>query len=223
MTESRIFFLNFAVLIAFLAISYFYRQHTRRIFWAAAIVLLVSICLLIGFGVIKLSTSETSDSKSLFLTILIFAESIALIFAAEKMNSAMKRQNLTAEDSDSSQTVKESVLIIPNNSLDTRIAREIFPKAIAAGMIIVDGNHFIWKESKVLLAYLCGRIYCNDEPELIKLDKKTHWKLGNRRSFPDDDIRQLFNIAGVGQTRINRRDSFAPINHEKIDDFFKKA
>lgn len=49
--------------------------------------------------------------------------------------------------------------------LDTELARKIFDKAIEEGYIIINDNHYEWTLNKVLLAYMCGRIYCEDYPE----------------------------------------------------------
>ena len=49
--------------------------------------------------------------------------------------------------------------------LDTELARKIFDKAIEEEYIIINDDHYEWTLNKVLLAYMCGRIYCEDYPE----------------------------------------------------------
>lgn len=227
MSAFSFIFLNLGCLVLFLVITSFFKQHTRIIFWTVGLLLFVLTCFLLGFGVFKTWINDRSNGAGVLIPVILLCESAVLIYMAEKWNNTMKSRNKVetsgpSEVSILSQSVEEQVLSLPYN-LDSPMARKIFPKVISSGMIVVQGSHFVWKESKVLLAYLCGRIYCGDEPELLKQDKKAYWKIGNRRVFPDDEICQLFNITGIGQARMNRRDSIAPTNHEKIDQFFEKS
>ena len=48
--------------------------------------------------------------------------------------------------------------------LNTPLAQQVFALAIEKGLMEEVGNHYKWNESKALLAYMCGRIYCGDYP-----------------------------------------------------------
>ena len=69
--------------------------------------------------------------------------------------------------------------------LDTDTARKVFAKAIEAGYITECGSFYKWNNSKVLLAYMCGRIYCGDKSNYSKIEEKTFWKFGRQDMFPN--------------------------------------
>ena len=100
------------------------------------------------------------------------------------------------------------------------MARKVFAKAIEAGYMKEDGTHYKWNESKVLLAYMCGRIYCGDKPIPSKFDDKGSWKFGET-FFPDTELNNLFDISGLGQSRQNRKDLAVPVKSTEIDKFFE--
>jgi hypothetical protein len=104
--------------------------------------------------------------------------------------------------------------------LKTELAEKVFAKAIEAGYIKEEGSHYKWTESKVLLAYMCGRIYCGDYPERLKMETKTYWKFG-MELFPDTELCALFDTSDIGQSRQNRKDLTVPKNFQKIDIFFE--
>ena len=104
--------------------------------------------------------------------------------------------------------------------LDTELARKIFAKAIEEGYIIIDDDHYEWTLNKVLLAYMCGRIYCGDKPEYSKIDRKSFWTFGEGL-FPDVKLGVLFKQNGIGQLRQNRRDEAVPNNADIIDKLFR--
>ena len=110
--------------------------------------------------------------------------------------------------------------IILSETLDTELARKVFAKAIEAGYMKEDGTHYKWNESKVLLAYMCGRIYCGDKPIPSKFDDKGSWKFGET-FFPDTELNNLFDISGLGQSRQNRKDLAVPVKSTEIDKFFE--
>ena len=68
-----------------------------------------------------------------------------------------------------------------------------------------EGSHYKWTESKVLLAYMCGRIYCGDYPERLKMETKTYWKFG-MELFPDTELCVLFATSDIGQSKQKRPD-----------------
>jgi len=46
--------------------------------------------------------------------------------------------------------------------LDTAEAREVFQKAIEAGLMSKTASGYKWEKSNVLLAFMCGVLYCGD-------------------------------------------------------------
>ena len=104
--------------------------------------------------------------------------------------------------------------------MNTELAKKVFGKAIEAGYMEECGSHYKWNESKVLLSYMCGRIYCGDYPERLKMETKTYWKFGTEL-FPDTELCVLFATSDIGQSRQNRKDLTVPKNFHKIDIFFK--
>lgn len=105
--------------------------------------------------------------------------------------------------------------------MDTELARKVFAKAIEAGYMKEDGTHYIWNESKVLLAYMCGRIYCGDKPTVSNIDDREFWKFGRTAFFPDTELNNLFDVSGLGQSRSNRKDLPVPTKSTEIDKFFE--
>ena len=110
--------------------------------------------------------------------------------------------------------------IVLTGQLKTELAEKVFAKAIEYGYMKEEGSHYKWTESKVLLAYMCGRIYCGDYPERLKMETKTYWKFG-MELFPDTELCALFDTSDIGQSRQNRKDLTVPKNFQKIDIFFE--
>lgn len=101
-------------------------------------------------------------------------------------------------------TVPEGI-IIPKD-LDTSLARKVFSKAIDQGFMREDGHYYRWNEneSKVLLAYMCGRIYCGDKPVRIVQTGKVIWEFGKFGFFPETGLNELFQTKDLGQSKSNR-------------------
>lgn len=114
-------------------------------------------------------------------------------------------------------TVPEGV-IIPKE-IDTPLARKVFAKAIELDLIEEDGHHYRWseKESKVLLAYMCGRIYCGDKPDYNEQKRKNYWMPGKWSVFPDTALNNLFQTKDLSISRTNRVYDAAPHKSEMID------
>lgn len=112
-------------------------------------------------------------------------------------------------------------VIIPRG-LNTTLARRVFSRAIDAGFITVNGTHLIWNESTVLLAYMCGRIYCKDKSEKVPYDNKYCWVKG-QDGFPNAELTRLFQRESIGQARLNRNSSTVPKKSEEIDIFFERS
>lgn len=112
-------------------------------------------------------------------------------------------------------------MIIPRR-LNTTLARKTFSKAIYAGYISVNGTHLIWNDSTVLLAYMCGRIYCKDRSEKVPHDNKYCWEKG-QDGFPNAELSRLFQREGISQARLNRNSATVPKESEEIDIFFERS
>lgn len=89
--------------------------------------------------------------------------------------------------------------------LDSEWARRIFDKAMEEGYIIIDDDHYEWTLNKVLLAYMCGRIYCEDCPEKTIYDEKMYWMPGRVELFPGTELDKLFNMKDLTQSRHSRK------------------
>ena len=105
--------------------------------------------------------------------------------------------------------------------LNTPLAQQVFALAIERGLMEEVGNHYKWNESKALLAYMCGRIYCGDYPKYSARDVKSYWKPGRTEFFPESDLNALFQETALGQSRQNRKGEAVPMGSKKIDDLFE--
>ena len=100
--------------------------------------------------------------------------------------------------------------------------RRVFTKALEAGYISVNGTRLIWNDSTVLLAYMCGRIYCKDKAEKVPHENKYCWEKG-QDGLPNAELTRLFQREGIGQARLNRKSATAPKKFEEIDKFFERS
>ena len=71
------------------------------------------------------------------------------------------------------------------------------------------------------LAYMCGRIYCEDYPEKTIYDEKMYWMPGRVELFPGTELDKLFNMKDLTQSRHTRKNKAAPTGFEKIDKLFE--
>lgn len=146
-----------------------------------------------------------------------------MIYAAEDLHQKKRIKGKKIAEIESVQEVivsgHDKVILPPR--LDTEAVRRVFAKAIEEGYIISDGDHYEWTLNKVLLAYMCGRIYCEDYPEKTIYDEKTYWMHGKIEFFPGADLDRLFNITDLTQSRHTRKNKVAPTGFEKIDKLFE--
>lgn len=112
--------------------------------------------------------------------------------------------------------VSELEIVLPSD-LDTVEAKELFKKAIEAGLMEKSEKGFKWKESNALLAYFCGKIYCGDILEIDEVTKEEKVKRGSS-FFPDKPLQELFNVKNLGQSRLQLDNP--PRKKEKIDILF---
>lgn len=95
--------------------------------------------------------------------------------------------------------------------------RKVFKKAIGAGLMEICGQGYKWKRSNVLLAYMCGRLYCGDKIAVDDTTKQLMYKKGIG-SFHETSINKLFDVKNIGQSR--RQIKYTPKGYEDIDKLF---
>ena len=195
------------------------KNYQRTILWTGALIPFFSILLLIGFGLYR-----PDDISSLFGIFLALGCSGLMACMAETRFPTQKKaqENHPAHQVESSESKEESQpgQIQLTAKLDTQLARNVFSKAIEAGLMEVNGNHYKWNGTKVQLAYMCGRIYCGDKPKYDEREEKTYWRFGWTEFFPDSELNALFETTDLGQSRSNRKDQPVPQGSNKIDNLF---
>ena len=232
----QISFLAIGLSALMLAIAYIFKRYQRAILWTVALILFIGTALSLGFGLVKIVENGVVNQIAVYTIVLSFICSAIFACNAEKVHVAMQKKNSvlkvssesqieenSEEDSDQADNDgvnedKENVQLPPR--LDTKVARDIFSKAIEAGLMAENGDHYMWKQSKVLLAYMCGRIYCEDRPKYDRIEDKTFWKFGRTEFFPESDLNELFEVTDLAQSRQNRKDSPVPQGSDKIDELF---
>ena len=207
--------------ILILVFAAMFKRHQRIILWSAAIVIFTGTLLLIGLGVIDLIKDNRPNMT--VATGVFFALCISGVLAcgAEKLHAKNREKDKQMIQSEKNQPEAQDApeKVVLSGRLDTPLARTVFSKAVEAGYMEEAGSHYSWKGTKVLLAYMCGRIYCGDVPEYSKHEQKSFWKFGNGL-FPDVELNALFEQTGIGQSRQNRRDMPVPANAGEIDKLF---
>ena len=146
-----------------------------------------------------------------------------LIYAAEDLHQKkrIKGKKITETESVQEDMVPDHHKVTLPSRLDTELARKIFDKAIEEEYIIINDDHYEWTLNKVLLAYMCGRIYCEDYPEKTIYDEKMYWMPGRVELFPGTELDKLFNMKDLTQSRHTRKNKAAPTGFEKIDKLFE--
>lgn len=224
MTVTRIFLLLLCVFILVLVLATIFKRYQRIILWSAAIVIFTGTLLLMGLGVIDPVTDNRPDSVVITGVAFAFFFSGALAYGAEKLrakNREKEKQTIqTKNNQPEEQDVSKGVVL--SGRIDTPLARTVFAKAVAAGYMEEDGSHYRWRKgTKALLAYMCGRIYCEDYPEKTKYDDKVFWMPGRVELFPGTELDKLFNMKDLTQSRHSRKNKAAPVGSEKIDKLFE--
>jgi hypothetical protein len=223
----QIIFLNIGLCVILLAIAFVFKKYARVILWSSAITLFVGTLLLVGLGVVNPVSDNETGSSEFWGTIMFLISAAALVIGAEilREKNIKNVEEVVSVDAEIilSETLDTiiSFLLMPFTSSFTELARKVFAKAIEAGYMKEDGTHYIWNESKVLLAYMCGRIYCGDKPTVSNIDDREFWKFGRTAFFPDTELNNLFDVSGLGQSRSNRKDLPVPTKSTEIDKFFE--
>ena len=191
-----------------LAVTYIYKLNSRKVFWGVGLTTIIGILILLGLGVLRPSWGTETGTAVIVGISTAIGCAITLIYAAETESVQEDR-------------VPDHHKVTLPSRLDTELARKIFDKAIEEGYIIIDDDHYEWTLNKVLLAYMCGRIYCEDYPEKTIYDEKTYWMPGRVELFPGTELDKLFNMKDLTQSRHTRKNKAAPTGSEKIDKLFE--
>lgn len=222
----QIIFLVIGLCIIVLALSFAFKRYARPILWSSAITLFAGTLLLVGVGVINPIDGDNSGSTTFWGTIITLISGAALAFCAEMLKEGNKgktkvqNSNITKTFISVEQTANEETVVL-TGMLHTELAVKVFAKAIESGYMNEKGSHYKWNDSKVLLAYMCGRIYCGDKPVYSDMDEKSFWKFGRLGVFPDTELSNLFEMPDLGQSRSNRKDLAVPAKSKEIDKFFE--
>ena len=208
-----------------LVVTYTYKLNNRKVFWGVGLTTIISILILLGLGILRPSWGTETGMAVIVGISTAIGCAITLIYAAEDLHQKkrIKGKNISAVGAESVQGMTDSErnrITLPPR-LDTELARKIFAKAIDEGYIIIDDDHYKWTLNKVLLAYMCGRIYCEDYPEKTRYDDKLFWMPGRVELFPGAELDKLFNMKDLTQSRHSRKNNAAPTGFEKIDKLFE--
>ena len=230
----QISFLSIALFTITLVIAFVFKNKQRTILWSVALILFLGTLLLIGRNIIKLVEGDNINQTVVWGSMLAVGCAAMLIMTAEKVHKALeyKKQGLespialeektTEQNACGSEDISEEKQCVKLSSkLGTPLARRIFNNALNAHLMEEIDGHYKWKGPKVQLAYMCGRIYCEDYPMYIERERKTYWILGKTEFFPDSELNKLFQVKALGQSRLNRDESSVPHGSEKIDILFK--
>lgn len=225
MTMLRLTFLFIGFFILISVLATIFRRYQRAILWTAAICMFLGVLFSIGFGYVDVIDADAPNLPVITSIVLIMIGAAVLVVGAEKLYTKQREKEdqsipvVASASKANSAHDNEAGVVLPGQ-LKTELAEKVFAKAIEAGYMKEEGSHYKWNESKVLLAYMCGRIYCGDYPERLKMETKTYWKFG-MELFPDTELCALFATSDIGQSRQNRKDLTVPKNFQKIDIFFE--
>lgn len=217
--QFSLLFIAFFVIV--LLAAHYFQKHQRAIFWGVALFLFLGVLILIGTGVLKLFRDGHVNLDTLLVVIVCLSAATVLAIVATEPERFLGKKHKTPIKQSPFESQKQEDIVL-SNKLDTPLAKEIFAKAINEGLMEVNGSHFKWKRSKILLAYMCGRIYCNDYPMPDRgKEGKFIWNPGDDSSFPDNDLNALFQTKDIGQSRNNRKFCPLPNDFDIIDGFFE--
>ena len=163
-----------------LAVTYIYKLNSRKVFWGVGLTAIIGILILLGFGVLRPSWGTETGTAVIVGISTAIGCAITLIYAAEDLHQKkrIKGKKITETESVQEGMVPDHHKVTLPSRLDTELARKIFDKAIEEEYIIINDDHYEWTLNKVLLAYMCGRIYCEDYPEKTIYDEKMYWMPG---------------------------------------------
>ncbi len=219
----KVILLYFAFTLVLCVVAYLFKDKQRIIFWSVGLSLLVVVSILFAVGIIH---------SAEWLEVNFFCSAIYII-CAEALNKSVKKKKKSELQTKIEKTKKEEVRSdeeLPDGvylvkELDTPLARKVFAKAIEQGFMREDGHYYRWgeNESKVLLAYMCGRIYCRDVPEYDEKKRKYYWMDGKWGTFPDSALNNLFQTKDLSISRTNRIYAATPHKSKIIDEIIDQC
>lgn len=116
-------------------------------------------------------------------------------------------------------------IILPSN-LDTPKAREMFPKAIEAGLMEITATGFKWLYSlrkygggNALAAYFFGKVFCGDKL-CLDIRRECVVKLNRSSFFPESKLCELFDMKYLSNSRLQLNEKTPPKGYERIDILF---
>lgn len=206
-----------------LVVTYIYKLNNRKVFWGVGLTTIISILILLGLGILRPSWGTETGMAVIVGISTAIGCAITLIYAAEDLHQKkrIKVKKIAETESVQEDMVSDHLKVTLPSRLDTELSRKIFDKAIDEGYIIINDSHYEWTLNKVLLAYMCGRIYCEDYPKKTIYDEKMYWMPGRVELFPGAELDKLFNMKDLTQSRHSRKNKAAPIGSEKIDKLFE--
>ena len=205
-----------------LVVTYIYKLNNRNVFWGVGLTTIISI-LILGLGILRPSWGTETGMAVIVGISTAIGCAITLIYAAEDLHQKkrIKVKKIAETESVQEDMVSDHLKVTLPSRLDTELSRKVFDKAIDEGYIIINDSHYEWTLNKVLLAYMCGRIYCEDYPKKTIYDEKMYWMPGRVELFPGAELDKLFNMKDLTQSRHSRKNKAAPIGSEKIDKLFE--
>ena len=206
-----------------LVVTYIYKLNNRKVFWGVGLTTIISILILLGLGILRPSWGTETGMAVIVGISTAIGCAITLIYAAEDLHQKkrIKVKKIAETESVQEDMVSDHLKVTLPSRLDTELSRKVFDKAIDEGYIIINDSHYEWTLNKVLLAYMCGRIYCEDYPKKTIYDEKMYWMPGRVELFPGAELDKLFNMKDLTQSRHTRKNKAAPIGSEKIDKLFE--
>lgn len=216
MESASLYIFIILYVIAFLVIAFALKKYQRTVLWIGALILFFITMLSIGLGLYV-----PKGFAGVLQPCLALVVSGLMILVAEKQNS-IKLANYAGENNNDNQEDSDDIdlgIELPDK-LNTPLARRIIKRAIADEFMEVQDGTLKWNKSVVLLAYVCGRIYCGDKPEFQKRKQKDYWRLGKGGRFPDGLLQALFGVKNLGGARQKNRDTTVPDGAELVDKWF---
>ena len=218
MESASLYIFIILYVIAFLVVAFALKKYQRTILWAGALILFFITMLSIGLGLYV-----PKGFAGVLQPCLALVVSGLMILVAEKQNSIKLANDANyAGDNNDNQEDSDDIdlgIELPDK-LNTPLARRIIKRAIADEFMEVQDGTLKWNKSVVLLAYVCGRIYCGDKPEFQKRKQKYYWRLGKGGRFPDGLLQALFGVKNLGGARQKNRDTTVPDGAELVDKWF---
>lgn len=127
-------------------------------------------------------------------------------------NSHCKKNNLEPEFQQEHQEPTTST--IPTIK-DTEKERNVFENALKKQYMTLNNGCYKWNLTKSLLAYMCGKLYCDDR--IKEDDYNLEYKKG-KAQMPAQEVKKLFGGVDVASNRYSIK--APPRNSWKVDELF---